>query len=890
MAKDKSTWSVSGARLKRLFNENKRKIAMTQKDLAERLHVHPSLVNKWIKGEREVSIETIGEFLYVLKQAEWIKTAEEAFELVWGWYDAGELIETLEKAGEHAGLIAWLEKGQPQWRISVEKQNIRLPDHYVEREELNTWCGRLTGESSEGTSAVKRMAMWGMGGIGKTTMATALALDPRVQSYFRNGVLWAELGPNELVARAQVRRYLRDWCSLLDLGWEAGESDELLSGRLREKLNDAATRVLIILDDVWWTSGLDLLLVDGPQSRVVITARDRNVASKLAWDGPQQIIELGVMNEVEAIELVRNRMKDHWQAEMEDYAGELARLVEGLPLALELGAALVNKQGWAWVLELLRVEMGAVDTLRLPREERRQHSLRWTLDVSHNLLEIESRLLFEMVGMFAPGVAFAVQDVEFGWPVQWMKRQKLNQKYLVRDGLVYLTEVALVQEVEKGQWYRLHPLVAQYAAEKLEVVKGPESFWDQFITSQKDQLFEMTRLLPLRAQVRIMSREWSHVEHAWRKAQQWETEAEHRWDWARAFGEMGCQVLWRKHDWENVVRWAREAKTLCRRSGLELDGEADELVGDPLDLWEIDGLLKLGQVGGAWRLVRRGLKNERVQAKMVWLCRYQIRHARCYLMKGCSDKSWGVINDVLFQTENLLFEGEGGRVALAELHWLLGDWQARWGTFEQAEDAWKETVEHFIISIKHGSEYGPDWWWVEQVVEQVVRRRAKYELWREAAVVGEVWIRLREILDLPLEEPLIQVAIWSLRAGYPNRAEKAVMVLQDRLAAGDKALAAIVPELRGMGLALAGQGQTAITELTRALRAGKHVPFATSRTYVQAVLKALRADQQWPEWPGERAMSAYDESEDTGFGISEEFEQWLEDVVEQLLSRERPLV
>ncbi|NER52847.1 MAG: hypothetical protein F6J92_40660, partial [Symploca sp. SIO1A3] len=69
-----------------------------------------------------------------------------------------------------------------------------LPTYYVERPELSQEVKQhLLGEATR-TGTLVISAIYGLGGIGKSTVVGALAHDPDVRSYFPDGIFWATLG------------------------------------------------------------------------------------------------------------------------------------------------------------------------------------------------------------------------------------------------------------------------------------------------------------------------------------------------------------------------------------------------------------------------------------------------------------------------------------------------------------------------------------------------------------------------------------------------------------------------------------------------------------------------------------------------------------------------
>ncbi len=394
-----------------------------------------------------------------------IEKPEDVFDWVkWWGYDRLQSIHALSAVSgtgdqELASLIEWLEEWKVTWRANPLANGISLPIYYVQREaELAAWQERLRAESDYRTPTVKRFVLWGIAGVGKTVLAQALALDEEMNEYFRNGVLWATLGPEQMRGE-KIGQILVTWCRQLGLPVEAEDTPEMLHARVKEKLSDPTVRVLIVLDDVWWAEDVKLLLVDGSQSRVLITTRMVSVAQKLGWDNRNQIIALPVMSEAESLELIRCRMGDDWRDEMTANAGELAHRVGHLPLAIELGVTVAKRRGWPFLLTRLREGKG-MDTLRRWPEEGRQDSLRRSLDLSYAVLDDKARGLLMELTKLVPGPMFTTTDLGTA-DARWNMEQ-----WEWEDALQQLVDAAMVESVESGLRYHLHPMVSAYACAK----------------------------------------------------------------------------------------------------------------------------------------------------------------------------------------------------------------------------------------------------------------------------------------------------------------------------------------------------------------------------------------------------------------------------------------
>ena len=86
---------------------------------------------------------------------------------------------------------------------------VRLPESYVVRPDaLNAVKEKLLAED-ERTLVVS--AISGLGGLGKSVLATALVLDEEVQARFKDGILWVTLGQNP-----DLQTMLGGWVRQLD--------------------------------------------------------------------------------------------------------------------------------------------------------------------------------------------------------------------------------------------------------------------------------------------------------------------------------------------------------------------------------------------------------------------------------------------------------------------------------------------------------------------------------------------------------------------------------------------------------------------------------------------------------------------------------------------------
>ncbi|CAL5186047.1 unnamed protein product [Lathyrus oleraceus] len=200
------------------------------------------------------------------------------------------------------------------------------------------------------------LGMWGMGGVGKTTIAKAIYNE--IGRNFEGRSFLANIREvwEQNVGQVNLQEQLLfDICKEMTTKIQSIENGKII---LKERL--CHKRILIVLDDVNTLDQLNALCGShkwfGSGSRVIITTRDRHI---LRGNRVDQVYEMKNMDEKESIELFS------WHAfkqasPTEDFVGISKNVVEysgGLPLALEvLGLYLFDRAvaEWHCVLEKLK--------------------------------------------------------------------------------------------------------------------------------------------------------------------------------------------------------------------------------------------------------------------------------------------------------------------------------------------------------------------------------------------------------------------------------------------------------------------------------------------------------------------------------------------------------
>ncbi|TCC42419.1 tetratricopeptide repeat protein [Kribbella speibonae] len=190
-----------------------------------------------------------------------------------------------------------------------------------------------------GTGPVGLVAVTGMGGIGKTTLAVHAA--HKLTESYPDGHLYLNLrgyGPGDPMSVADAQRQL-----LRSLGADPHRVPadvEEAAGLLRSRL--AGRRILVLLDNAADASHVLPLLPGSSGSSVIITSR----GSLTALPGARQI-HLDALSESESIELLSGVVGEERVAAEPTAAKSLASISGRLPLAVRLiGGRLTARPNW----------------------------------------------------------------------------------------------------------------------------------------------------------------------------------------------------------------------------------------------------------------------------------------------------------------------------------------------------------------------------------------------------------------------------------------------------------------------------------------------------------------------------------------------------------------
>jgi hypothetical protein len=177
-----------------------------------------------------------------------------------------------------------------------------------------------------------KIGVQGMGGIGKTVLAAALAHDLEVRQAFPDGIYWLTVGqkPNLLELQNKLLRQLTGSKQALTTEEEAKDA-------LRDSLE--GRRALTVLDDVWDGNHADAFSVTAPPSRLIITTRNAEV---LVGIGAEEF-RVAVLPASDALNMLARWVDEKSPGELPVEAAEVARECGYLPLALAMIGAMIRR-------------------------------------------------------------------------------------------------------------------------------------------------------------------------------------------------------------------------------------------------------------------------------------------------------------------------------------------------------------------------------------------------------------------------------------------------------------------------------------------------------------------------------------------------------------------
>ena len=332
----------------------------------------------------------------------------------------------------------------------VKPINVKqLPPNFLDRpNDLQAVIDTLLadeGQATTPTRAKSQIGLHGMGGIGKSVLAAAVARHENVQRHFIGGIFWLTLGTKPKIAQLQS-----DLAEMLDRQRHVFENVNRGQKFLGELLDKRTC--LIVLDDVWHADDVRLLLGDiGPSNRILITTRDASIITAL---GAREHT-IGLLSDSQSRKLLA-LWAGFDEANLPTEAIEVVRQCGNLPLALAICGAMVRDgMSWKYLLDaLINANLKFIE-----HDQLEQRSVMASLEVSVDNLKKTAAECYKELAVFPPDETIPVTSIL----TMWAHTHKLEKGDCSRL-LVDLDRKSLVRKIKVGKTtlIELHDLQHDY--------------------------------------------------------------------------------------------------------------------------------------------------------------------------------------------------------------------------------------------------------------------------------------------------------------------------------------------------------------------------------------------------------------------------------------------
>ncbi|TYG71530.1 hypothetical protein ES288_D05G404100v1 [Gossypium darwinii] len=263
---------------------------------------------------------------------------------------------------------------------------------------------------------INMIGLWGIGGVGKTTLAREVGSQAQKLKLFNKVVITVvSQKPNFERIQDQIAQYIG-----FDMKNEQGRrSEQELWLRLKNE-----PRILIIVDDIWESINLKEKIGipigdDHKGCKVLLTTRRQQVCQAMDC---QNVVQLGCLNDDEAWTLFEKKagLDDFSDDSIKILANQIVKKCGGLPIAIvPLGSALKGKTHHEWQAAYRRLKDRRLTEIEDVNEENAYVCLEASFDYLKNM---KTKTCFLLCSLFPEDDEVYVENlVGYAWGLELYK-------------------------------------------------------------------------------------------------------------------------------------------------------------------------------------------------------------------------------------------------------------------------------------------------------------------------------------------------------------------------------------------------------------------------------------------------------------------------------------
>uniref|UniRef100_A0A2N9HSD1 Uncharacterized protein n=1 Tax=Fagus sylvatica TaxID=28930 RepID=A0A2N9HSD1_FAGSY len=303
---------------------------------------------------------------------------------------------------------------------------------------------------------VRRIGIWGTGGVGKTTLV--INLNNELEKTTSMLVIWVT------VSKFDIKNIQKQIAQRLKLQLNKEESETDMAIPLRSRLMNVE-KFLLILDDVWEKVDLDTLGVPRPEDhkgcQIIFTSRDLQVCRDMEFDAD---FKMNGLIDKDAWQLFCEKAGDvvHLE-EIKPFAEEIVKECCRLPLAIiVVGACMKRKRRvelWEHALNELRMSVPSIQGIK----DRVYIPLKWSYDsLPHN--NIKSCFLY--CSLFPEDYSIKIIELVQCWMGEGLIDEQQDHVHRVNTGIALIEKLKDSCLLENGFYegtVKMHDVVRDVA-------------------------------------------------------------------------------------------------------------------------------------------------------------------------------------------------------------------------------------------------------------------------------------------------------------------------------------------------------------------------------------------------------------------------------------------